>query len=208
MPIISDSHRFVFIHAHKTAGMSISSILSRYGDDRGLSRHQTARAVRDQIGRETFDHYFTFMFVRNPWDWLLSLYSYIREQPDHCDHKLVSGMSFRNFLIWRCRIVEKVRPPDKCEEFIENPETAAYIDFGRWCRDESGRIMVDFVGRFENLAMDWGVVCNMLGLPWEEIPRLNVGTPRKHYREFYSERMAEMVAEHFAEDIEWLGYEF
>ena len=68
-----DQHKCIFIHITKTAGTSVAKSLFNY-----LPYHYTAIDYRVIYGRKTFDEYFKFAFVRNPWDRLYSAYRYLK----------------------------------------------------------------------------------------------------------------------------------
>ena len=77
MPI-SHELKTVFIHVPKTGGQSISKML---GIPKGTPHnyywegltHLRLSAIRD---RENIEGYYTFMFVRNPYDKILSEYNW------------------------------------------------------------------------------------------------------------------------------------
>lgn len=102
--ILSNARQFAFIHVIKVAGMSIEKALLPY-DVRnepaappamlGLKRHTTAMELRDVIGAEAFGRLFKFAFVRNPWDFELSLYEFNRTHPEFPAHQNV--IKFANF---------------------------------------------------------------------------------------------------------------
>lgn len=62
--------RYVFIHINKTAGSSIEQALELRFE------HKTAIEKRSELGSRRWDRPFKFCFVRNPWDRVLSHYSY------------------------------------------------------------------------------------------------------------------------------------
>ena len=101
--------------------------------------------------------------------------------------------------------------------------------------DEDGRLMVDFVGRFESLDDDFRVVCSRLGLAPCRLPRLNQSrsllrrdvsaseiaanlrdllspTRRRNtfesYVDYYDDETREFVADFYRKDIETFGYSF
>ncbi|NBW87760.1 MAG: hypothetical protein EBR23_13280, partial [Planctomycetia bacterium] len=80
------------------------------------------------------------------------------------------------------------------------------ISQSRMLTDRQGRLLVDFVGRFETLEADFARVCRVIGVE-VELMQANRGESRD-YRDFYSPGLASLVAEYFAADIERFGYAF
>ena len=135
----------------------------------------------------TFDRYFKFAFVRNPWDWNVSFYHYVLQTPEHPLHVGASHMSgFAEFLAWR---TDKSRLLQK--DFVA---------------DRDGNLLVDFVGRFEDLEEDFGKVCSAVGLR-AALPHLN-RSRHGDYRVHYTEYTRRLVEEAWAEDIRTFGYQF
>src|SRR5690606_20911543 len=64
--------------------------------------HITANDFRSQIPKSIFEEYFKFAFVRNPWDWQVSLYEYARQSPTHHEHVLTNSFkNFDDYIEWR-----------------------------------------------------------------------------------------------------------
>lgn len=209
--LISREHRFIFIHIYKTAGTSIKQVLRpvivnrwewtlaralkklnlpvpRSVDPTPYTKHITAPALRERMGAEAYDRFFSFAFVRNPWDWQVSLYTYMRKTPAHFQHEMVKNFEgFNEYIRWRCR--EDVR-----------------LQRDMICTAE-GEPLVDFVGRFERLEEDFAEICSRIGLPELSLPKVNVSNTR-NYREFYDEESRELVKETFEPDIRAFDYEF
>lgn len=228
--IISHQHRFIFLKTVRTASSSMEILLSHYcGPDDvitparadlsaqraiagqnyrfegplvpkrplwrrilrrperyyhptvGFYEHMPAWRVRAYVGEETWRSYYKFAFVRNPWDRQVSFYFY----------KTRSENPRRSF-----------------EQFMSNRKRA-------WVQSRelytiNDRLAVDFLGRYENLEADFAKVLADIGLPQDSsLPKANASAkPRNRYCEFYSDRMRDMVADWYAQEIAELGYTF
>ena len=72
-------------------------------DPTPLPTHVSAQEVIKKLGKETFDLNFSFAIVRNPSDWQVSLYHFMRKDPKHHQHELAKRFkNFENYLEWRC----------------------------------------------------------------------------------------------------------
>lgn len=216
--LISESHNFIFIHIYKNAGTSItaalkpfatslfqervSSAISRYPLLRNLepflmrfdrfnptpyNSHIAARQVVAELGEENYGSYFSFAFIRNPWDWQVSLYSYMLKNTTHYQHELVKDLgSFDEYLRWRC---------------------AGEVRYQRnFIYSDKGDLLVDFVGRFEQLNEDFQKICSRIGIT-VTLPKMNVSSTGS-YRDYYNKETVELVNTVFELDIDTFGYSF
>jgi uncharacterized protein YpuA (DUF1002 family) len=77
-----------------------------------------------------------------------------------------------------------------------------------WFTDKNGKIIVDFIGKFENLNNDFNIVKNKLNID-VQLPHSNItNLKKKHYTEYYTQKTRDIIAEKFKVDIEYFGYEF
>ena len=107
--------------------------------------------------------------------------------------EIVNEMSFREFILKFSGWVNEVDTKGQGQHF--------------WLSDEEGNIIVDFIGKVENLQEDMNNICDTLGLPKQELPHKNK-SKHKHYTEYYDDETREIVAEKYKKDIEVFGYKF
>lgn len=207
-PVCVDRERgFLFVHIPKNAGSSITQAL-------GFTKttHHTALQLRQLLGNE-FKDLFKFAVARNPWARFLSLYRYARMpesdyhsalHPErarygkHRDYDILQGASLRDCA--RLLIAGELRHDEYWNQWT--PQSA-------WILDESGRLLLDHVGRVESLSDSIELLARKIGLPRPTIGRANSsGASEVSYRDFFDSESRSIVAEYYRSDIELLGYEF
>ncbi len=228
--MISPKHKALFVHIPKVAGQSIETVflkdLGLGWEDRQellLRKKKSGEAgpfrlahlkageylAYNYINKESFDSYFKFSFVRNPYMRLLSVYNYLGYS------RIISFSAFVN------KVVKKAL--EKNDFFYSPQYDYLYV---------KGKKLVDFVGKLENLKVDMGYVLKQLELEGHEIPHVNksekglkrglaalIKTPRlwtnlKLGRLFSSEKKKNLnekeralVYELYKNDFEYFDYE-
>jgi hypothetical protein len=217
--LLSLRFRFLFVHTAKTGGTSVRAALNHYkwrdpyrlpqflcsrisgwsGHKLGvkLPRHAKAVAAKEMLPNDVFESLFRFAFVRNPWDLQVSSWHHIQRERPH----LLEGIDdFDTFL--RYKLEDAERPYHYILDASREPQWHHLIDL-------EGRRIVDFVGHYENLVEDFAAACRQAGLDKARpLPHRRKASERTDYRAYYSDQTAELVARHFAADIEHLGYRF
>ena len=75
----------------------------------------------------------------------------------------------------------------------------------------NGRLLPNYIGRFENLVEDFNYVRKIIEMKTKIIlPRLPhlMKSTKKNYREYYTPELIELVRERYQKDIDILGYKF
>lgn len=216
--LLSIRYNFLFVHIAKTGGTSVRAALqslrwrdpyyypmflcSRLSHLTGhrigtkFPRHSRIVAAKEMLPEELFAGLFKFAFVRNPWDLQVSSYHHIRRERPH----LMQGHEdFAAFLRWKL-------DPERPYQYHVDTSIELQSDY---LVDLHGRMVMDFVGRYERLLEDFATACERIGIPMPAMPHKRRAADRKKdYRGYYDEHTAELVARHFARDIELLGYRF
>ena len=202
-PRILHNHKSIFVHIPKTAGNSITSILTELSkSDMGFSpkiaKHAKAFEVKALLGGKIWDQYFTFAMVRNPWDLMVSSYHWWQQKakgiPYHSNHAL------------------KVGKMKDLNEFLNSRYGQEQINERRgnifdWITDRNGNIIIDFIGKAESLDKDWLYICEQIGIEHHPIPHINK-SQRRDYQEYYTDQTKDLVYRRFKKTIDRFGYEF
>ena len=189
-------------------------------------QHLTIGEIRGRIDAAIFESYFKFAFVRNPFDRIVSAYVWSEEAKRMNLKELVLDLfapsKSRAMQLYRARSRRHSfrghRRRLSFEEFLRDvaePNRAKPLagDLDRHFRlqseflfDADGRLLVDFVGRYERLYEDFGTICAMMDLT-AQLPRINA-TLHRPYRDYYDEESKRLVTRMYGRDLEMLGYRF
>ena len=191
----NERYRAIFIHVPRTAGSSVALALGAPKPHIPISRF---RVFEPQHCHE----FFKFAFVRNPWDRLLSSFAHIRTaayDPEwHTSHTALDGFGdFESFVL-------ALENPKFRRRILALTHFRPQTDWITLAR--SNEIAVDFVGRFENLDEDYAIVADRLGIS-EPTPKVNA-SDHVPYREAYSRKMRDIVADVYDNSVALFGYQF
>jgi Sulfotransferase family len=198
----------IYVHIPKTAGQSIETaflkvlgltwetrapLLLRPNDNPDLGPPRLAHLTASEyvscgyITPAQFNSYFKFGFVRNPWDRIVSEYHY---------RYYGRGLRFKQFLFnnW-----PKLVWSDAYRHIIPQCE---------YLYDKHGNLLVDYIGRYENLQADFDEICRRLCINEQPLPHINKSSRDGLYTDYYDDESREYVFRLYQKDIETFKYEF
>jgi hypothetical protein len=242
---ISNSKKFIYIHLHKCAGTAVEVALSgtlkwndlllgstkdgetlqhTYQKLFGLYKHSTAREVKAVIGEPTWNDYFKFSTVRNPYSLAVSQYTYsmqhllwgmqkLKRQP------MLEGTFWNpaRYDMWPFNypgvraLLATGGVNSRFGDFIRAPALSGWSGFSPQIDqlgNGNGDLIVDQVIKVEELGEQWPGLCERLQVGNLPIGRENRSTDgARDYREFYSNIEDEaLIRILFRQDFEHLGY--
>lgn len=222
------SRDYIFIQIPKCASRTLRWAL---GKNLGSAANRVDFSdARDQIQRlkkrERWDSLITFASVRNPYDRLISCWSWMRAEgfeiprpsPEAIeaalgeiveDEQVVEIEDWKTFSeidLFRCWIHGGLPSPQeaffpidtKRGHWVHEPQV-------EWLCDDSGAIAVSHLLRLESLKEDWQLIADSIGAEsW--LPHIN-RSDRREAADYFDEPSRRIVAKRYARDFEALGYD-
>ena len=185
----------IFIHIPKTAGVSLVKAI--YGNVT-LEGHRSFyfnSIVLDVKEKE----YFSFSFVRNPFDRLYSAYIFLRS----------GGMNDLDKLAFNNYLSSFVDFEDFVLNGLDNKliyKITHFIPQYEFLCDKREKILVDFVGRFETLNDDIKLLSKKLNLNIK-LNHYN-SSNKEEYTNIYTGEMIKIVANVYQKDLSIFNYKF
>lgn len=199
----------VFIHIPKTAGSSIRN---------GFFNGQCIGAYYRYPYK--YKHLFSFCFVRNPYDRIISAYNFLHKKKLETTKYKNFQLSFDDFIeividksidhVY-CNIYENIY------SFIRHhtiPQTHIFNQLHN----------AKFVGRYENLDNDWQYICEQINAEYKPLPNNNVSKTLnwynklyqqwfpdkfriKYYKKYLNQHNLSVINTFFSQDFSVLNYE-
>ena len=215
--LISDNYRFIWAGIPKSATTSIMEALHR-----GTEANYGTIEVADKLSKllqqnPKYNNYFKFAFVRNPWSRVVSCYEnkvvnsdikgvdFIKYYPG-----LKPNISFLDFVYFLARGWGR-------NDFFSDRH---WLSQHKFISDNTGKILVDFVGRIENIDFDFAQACSAIGLPRIKLPKLNTqydwelnkknikDRDAGYYRKYFNNETRELIKQRYIKDIKMFNYIF
>jgi len=190
-------NKCTFIHIPKTAGTSILDLIAGKGN---YTRQHLPWYVYRNANPEFFKQSFKFAFTRNPWDRVYSTYCYFINGGDNKVDHYVS---------------QKIQQFSGFNEFIINGLGKGYfrshplfLPQSNFIITHNDELIVDFMGRFENIEMDFEKIVRELNLK-RKLDHVNKSKRQDSYMDAYhSPKAVKIIKNMYIEDIKRFDYEF
>ena len=186
----------LFIHIPKCAGVSIENFFGWKG-----LRHETLQPYANENPIELLESCFKFVFVRNPWDRMVSWY--FKHSGELYEPKTKEG-----FLSWvkqgmpnHWKVVDKTDWRER--NWDGSNDALSSLDF----LENDKNIEIDFIGKVETIDEDMKTICEKLNINYNKLSHTNKSN-RNHYREYYDEDAKKIVEERLERDLLFFPYEF
>ena len=228
--MISDAHKFIYIHPPKCGGMSLTHHFLPYSEDiisgsQGRSNdsimvrrpqdvdhryfglrymHANALELRSFLGQEKFQEYYKFASIRNTYERLISLYFWSGRAESI--NAPVSISRFKHMIgVGGLNGREQVDyPAGKIKHARSNVPLNFFV-----C-DEENNLIVDRVFEISNAAEEVvGIFEHLAGVDYVALPdkRKNAGTHR-HYSFYYTDEMRQLVDTIYEAEITKFNFKF
>lgn len=213
--MIIPSRKINFVHVPKAAGSTVGVLLNKqikrnrsdvefaerfqaYAKNRGYNfpNHTPAKMRLEFMGRETYSKFFSFAFVRNPFDLVVSLYEYTRQKEQ--------AIFVKNN--WTLSQFQKNILNNSFNDWVLNFDTGrpqhAYIF------SDSGEMLVTHIGKTETFQKDFSFLAKALGIDAELSQQKHNSTARGNYRQYYSSESVAIIEKNYEKDLNLFGYSF
>lgn len=236
--------KILFVHIPKTGGTTISNCLKKneelitfnpnnirnFFSKKLLSfrknklnnyKHSLAENMLLELGPKQ-KKYTKFTIIRNPWDLVVSFYSYLR-RPLY-NKTIIDDFKICNYLnpveasINACKMNFKswvklyydpyLRPRQKEETRSPYPVSHFYRQLD-WITNMKGEILVDKILKFED-PNEWKNFLNELGLKYTKIlnKKFNSSQRLTSYKDYYDEETKSLISKYYKKDIDHFDYKF
>jgi hypothetical protein len=190
--IVSHDLKLIFIHTHRTAGTTLSNLLvPQLVNNFDIHTQHTNVRTLEATFIEKYKEYYFCGFTRNPWERILSWYSLIYFK----DQKSIPEERKR---------FEKFLETDAASDFTSQFFHYNTLDY---FSNTKGEVIVDKILHYADLKNEIKVLFNHFNLSLSEIPLINE-TSSKNYRDYYTDKSIDLIAQKCEKDIHYFNYTF
>ena len=204
--IISHKHKFIFFPIPKTGTHSIRFAVRPYLDEQDEEHvalfhhskfnieafndrkngHFSVQEIRPHLSDEIWNTYYKFCFVRNPFDRFVSTCFF--KNPQIKNNPEMASAFLK--LIAKKELVKR--------SFFYQTQLS-------YVKNEANEIVMDFVGRLENVQSDYENLCSKINIKPQILEKKNTSI-HEEYMSYYDEELVQYVIELYYEDFKAFNY--
>lgn len=226
--LVSHRYQFIYTKTKKTAGTSVESFFERfcmadgeweqshtreqYESSSGIIgfrgaktppntrwyNHMSASEIKKLLGDDTWNRYFKFCVIRNPFDKCVSAFEHFGKKFKVNKFNLLHRFATAGMTSEQSRFLSYV------SKSAQNVDRDKYVIDGTFCLDD--------IIRFESLETDIARICEHLSLPYDPqyLPTFKKGHRRKDatVESLYTPAAKKRVAKMFDFELAQFNYEF
>jgi len=203
-----------FIHTPKCGGKFVEKIFSPYIKDchtmkEWASGHLTFQEYKKKFKEHGIDFTNSYIFsvVRNPWEWHVSWFHYLKEdiggiKSGHViESEIFQKFSFEDYLSW----LDDESLPRSKQGYIQK-------QVSDWVVDDQGSIAVDNIIKSENLIEGIREMVESLNIKVDIKNELynhrENKSVHKNFRTYYKQKDVDLIEKRHSRDIKLFGYSF
>ena len=187
------SERFLHLHVHKRVLLLNTPAGVKFGVlNSDNVQHAKANDIQRILGKPLFESLFKFCFVRNPWAREVSDYEYVKRTIRHPVSHIINSnnWSFQQYLEWKLERKQE-----------QSPQL-------RFIADIHNNLLVDFVGKVENIEQHFKKIAEITGINPNKLPKLNSTTYACSYQDYYDSKTKKIVEELYQDELDLFEYSF
>lgn len=194
----NDERKAIFIHIPKNAGSSVKTSLF------GVDEENHKELIRYEAhSPEKYRRLFKFCIVRNPWDRVLSAFTFLKSGGLHATDEAWANRYLSDVTSFEA-FVHRLQDDTFSRAVLRQTHFAPQHI---WIMDSRNSIGVDYIVRFEHLEGDLREMEALV--EWEcELGTHENKSSSPAYEEMYDAEMARQVGQLYQRDIELFDYRF
>lgn len=214
MAIVCESNKYIYVSGGKCATTSINNTLRAIRGFKGYepahidadlwkryNKHLPAKKIKDLIGNDIWNEYFKFTFIRNTYSWVVSSFFFMVKIG------MLKGpedglMTMENFQ----QVVDYYKSSVGRRYDDSYPIRSQKV----FISDNEGKIIVDWIGRYESLKDDFATLCQKIKIPSIPLSVINTSHNDKvHWKDQYrkNSEAKDFVYNNWKIDIDYFKFE-
>ena len=171
--------------------------------------------IRNKIGNETWDSYFKFCVIRNPFDRMVSAFYFQKKlkrqklKQSRSIIKRIGSLIQLDLSDFCTRQAKTIRLVEEFRGWVGSGRAEFFVDRNKYLIGED--LCIDYFIRHENLNEGIKHVCQVLDIPFESsrIPELKSGIrdQRIPIKEYYDQETIDIVSKVYEFEMNEFGYD-